>query len=127
MSKKRPFGYHLILDLYDCDCDKLGSVEYCYHYLDVLPEMIGTDKQAPPYVILTDEKKYPNKAGISGWIPVVDSGISIHTIVPKKFVSIDIYTCKKFNPKKLKEFTIKYFRPKRVDEKYFLRAEDYFN
>lgn len=122
---RKIFGYHLILDLYNCDPKTVGSLETCYYYLDKLPEIIGIHKQSPPYIIFTDEKKYPDKAGLSGWIPIVESGISIHTIIPTNFVSIDIYSCKKFDPKKVKNFTIKIFKPREVEEKFFLRGERY--
>ena len=125
-SGKKVFGYHLILDLYGCNPDKLNSVEEGYKYLDTIAKLIKTDRQAPPYVVLTDSEKYPDKAGISGWIPVVDSGISIHTVVPTRFVSIDIYTCKKFDPEKLKKFTIHFFNPQKIEEKFFFRGEQYF-
>lgn len=124
---KKVFGYHLILDLYDCDPKTVGDLNKCYHYLDILPEIIGTDKQSPPFIIYTDAKKYPSKAGLSGWIPVVDSGISIHTIIPTNFISIDIYTCKKFDPKKIEKFTIEFFKPKKIEKKFFLRGKAYIH
>lgn len=124
---KKIFGYHLILDLYHCDPATVGNFEICYFYLDTLPEIIGTHKQSPPFLVWTDEKKYPDKAGLSGWIPIVESGISIHTIIPTNFISIDVYSCKKFDPEKIKKFTIKIFKPKRVEEKFFLRGEAYIH
>ena len=87
------FGYHLMLDLYECDKNAVGSIQVCYAFFDRLPEIIHTSKQAPPYIFYTDEKQYPDKAGISGWIPLVESGISIHTLTPTNFISIDVYTC----------------------------------
>jgi len=122
---RKVFGYHQILDLFDCDPKAVRSIKICYRYLDTLPEMIDTHKQSPPFIFYTDEKKYPDKAGLSGWVPIVESGISIHTIIPTNFVSIDVYSCKKFNPKKIKQFTIKIFKPKKIEEKFFLRGESY--
>lgn len=124
---KRIFGYHLALDLYSCNPKAVGSLEICYNFLDTLPEIIGTHKQSPPYIIHTDEKKYPDKAGLSGWIPIVESGISIHTLTPTNFVSIDVYSCKKFSIEKIKKFTIKIFKPKKIEEKFFLRGENYIH
>lgn len=123
-----PFGYHLMLDLYRCDKKRVDSIDECYRFLDTVPKILKTDKQAPPYVVYTDPKKYPDKAGISGWIPVVESGISIHTLTPVGFISIDIYTCKKLDKKlrnKLRDYVIKLFRPKKIEEKFVLRGEEY--
>lgn len=122
---KSVFGYHLTLDLYDCDPQKVGSLKVCYKYLDTVPDVIGTHKQSPPYIVYTDEKKYPNKAGLSGWIPIVESGISIHTLTSTNFISIDVYSCKKFDRQKIRDFTKKTFKPKKIEEKYFLRGEEY--
>lgn len=122
---RKIFGYHLMLDLYNCDPKAVKSLEKCYYYLDVLPEIIGTNKQSPPFIFYTDKKKYPDKAGLSGWIPIVESGISIHTIIPTNFISIDVYSCKYFDTKKVKNFTIKIFKPKKIEEKFLLRGKAY--
>jgi len=124
---RRIFGYHLALDLYDCDPKTVGSLEVCYNYLDNLPEFMHVNKQSPPYIVCTDAKKYPDKAGLSGWIPIVESGLSIHTLTPTNFISIDVYSCKKFNIEKIKRFTTNIFKPKKVEEKFFLRGEHYIH
>jgi S-adenosylmethionine decarboxylase len=124
---KKVFGYHLILDLYGCNRKALGSLKICYDYLDKLPDIIGTHKQAPPYIVFTDEEKYPDKAGLSGWVPIVESGIFIHTLTPTRFATIDIYSCKKFDSKIIKKLTMKIFKPRKIEEKYFLRGENYIH
>ncbi|MDP3982107.1 MAG: S-adenosylmethionine decarboxylase [bacterium] len=126
-KERRIFGYHLALDCYECDPKALDSVEVCYKYLDELPELIGVNKQSPPFVIYTDPVKYPDKAGISGWVPIVESGLSIHTITPTLFASIDIYSCKKYDIEFVKEYTRKIFHPKKIEEKFFTRGEEYIH
>lgn len=125
--RKKIFGYHLILDLYNCDPKTVADLGLCYYYLDTLPGIMGTHKQSTPFIVVTDEKKYPDKAGLSGWIPIVESGVSIHTIVPTSFISIDVYSCKRFNQKEIKRFTEKIFKPKKIEEKFFLRGESYIH
>ncbi len=122
---KQVFGYHLILDCYDCDKEALDSIEKCYFYLDSLVDLLKVHKQSPPLVVYTDPVKYPDKAGISGWIPIVESGFSIHTITPTGFASIDIYSCKEYKIEEVKEFTKKVFKPKEIEEKFFIRGEKY--
>lgn len=124
---RKIFGYHLILDMYECDPEAVRSFEKCYFYLDKLPELMKTHKQSPPFLVWTDKKRFPDKAGLSGWIPIVESGISIHTVIPTNFVSIDIYSCKKFDPTMIKRFTKRIFKPQRIEEKYFLRGEEYIH
>lgn len=119
------FGYQIVLDCYGCDKKALDSVETCYYYLDKLVDLLGTHRQSPPFVVYTDPIKYPDKAGISGWIPIVESGFSIHTITPAGFASIDIYSCKKYNKEMVKDFTRKIFKPKKIEEQFFLRGVHY--
>jgi S-adenosylmethionine/arginine decarboxylase-like enzyme len=123
---RKNFGWHLTLDLYGCDPQTVGSLDICYNYLDTMPDIMAVHKQSTPFVVVTDGKKYPDKAGLSGWIPIVESGISIHTLTPTNFISIDIYSCQEFDPKKLKKFTSKVFKPKKIEEKFFLRGENYY-
>lgn len=122
------FGYHLMLDLYECDKNAVGSIHECYAFLDKLPEIIHTSKQAPPYIFYTNEKQYPDKAGLSGWIPLVESGISIHTLTVTNFVSIDVYTCHFLDKSlidKIKDFTFGIFLPKDIEERFLMRGEKY--
>ena len=122
---KTIFGYHTILDLYGCDHHAVGSLDVCYKYLDDMVELLKMHKQTQPLVFQTDPIKWPDKAGISGWVPVVESGISIHTLTPTDFVSIDVYSCKKYSADLIREFTAKVFKPKEIEEKFFLRGEKY--
>lgn len=119
------FGYHLVLDLYGCNHKAVDSMEVCYKYLDDMTVLLKMHKQTQPFVVYTDPVKYPDKAGISGWVPVVESGVSIHTLTPTDFVSIDVYSCKKYDTEMVKEFTRKVFKPKEIEEKFFLRGEKY--
>ena len=117
----------MIMDCYGCDKKTIDSIGVCYNYLDKMTGIMKVHKQSPPFVVYTDLIKYPDKAGISGWVPIVESGISIHTITPTGFVSVDIYSCKKYDIKKVRNFTRKIFKPKEIEEKHFLRGEKYIH
>lgn len=130
-KRKKNYGHYFMIDIYGCCPDSLEDIKRCYSYLDKIPGLIGAKKISPPFVIYTDGEKYPDKAGLSGWIPIIDpnskkySGVSIHTLAPTKFISIDIYSCKKINRKKIIEFTQKVFKPKKIEEQYYIRGLDY--
>ena len=99
-QKKGPrkiFGYHMFMDCYGCDRKIIGSIEVCYKYLNEMAKIMKVHKQSEPYVVYTDPVKYPDKAGISAWLPIVESGISIHTLTPTGFISVDVFSCKKYN------------------------------
>ena len=120
------FGYELLLDLYDCKpgvCDDLGL---CYRFLDEFVDYLGMEKQSPPSIFFTDAKRFPDKAGLSGWAPLVESSIVIHTLSVTNFISVDVYCCKEFDTNKAKLFVQKFFSPKRIDEQFLLRGVDYY-
>ena len=119
------FGYHMIMDCYGCDRTATDSMEICYNYLNKMTELMKVHKQSQPFVVYTDPVKYPDKAGVSGWVPIVESGVSIHTLTVTNFISIDVYSCKKYNVEKLREFTKSVFKPEEIEEKHFLRGEKY--
>ncbi len=120
------FGYQLLLDLYGCKVGACDDLALCYKFLDEIVEYLGMEKQAPPGIFYTDAKRFPDKAGLSGWAPLVESSIVIHTLSCKNFISVDIYCCKKFDIEKAKSFVRKFFSPKRMDEQYLLRGTDYY-
>jgi len=124
--KKRVFGYELLLDCYDCKPKACDNLEHCYSYLDKLVDFIGMKKQEPPSIFRTDRKSFPDKAGLSGWVPLVESSIVIHTLSKHNFISIDVYSCKEYSPRKVIEFTERYFSPKKIEKQYILRGKHYF-
>ena len=124
--KKKVFGYELLLDCYDCKPGVCGNLEHCYSYLDKLVDFIDMKKQEPPSIFRTDRKSFPDKAGLSGWVPLVESSIVIHTLSGHNFISIDVYSCKEYSPKKVIEFTKRYFSPKKIEKQYLLRGKHYF-
>ena len=120
------FGYELLLDLYDCKEGACDDLALCYRFLDEIVLYLGMEKQAPPNIFFTDATRFPDKAGISGWAPLVESSIVIHTLSPKNFISVDIYCCKRFDIEKAKSFVRSFFSPKRMDEQFLLRGIDYY-
>lgn len=120
------FGYELLLDLYDCRPGACDDLNLCYKFLDEIVGYLGMEKQAPPNIFFTDGKRFPDKAGLSGWAPLVESSVVIHTLTPKNFISVDIYCCKKFDIEKAKSFVNAFFSPKRVDAQFVLRGTDYY-
>jgi S-adenosylmethionine decarboxylase len=90
------FGPHLMLDGYGCDRKKLQDLNLIYRILDELPSRIGMTKIMPPYVFKYSGLK-PEDWGLSGFVLIAESHISIHTFPEKNFVSADIFSCKAFD------------------------------
>lgn len=120
-----PFGYQLLLDLYDCKPGACDDLTLCYAFLEEIVRVLKVEPQSPPFIFRTDGKRFPDKAGLSGWIPLVESGIQLHTLTPKEFISIDVYSCRAFDAAAVKAFVRRVFSPKRIDEQFLERGLDY--
>lgn len=126
LKKYTAFGYQLLLDLYDCKPGVCDDLALCYKFLDEIVSYLGMEKQAPPDIFFTDATRFPDKAGLSGWAPLVESSIVIHTLSSKNYISLDIYCCKEFDTNKAKLFVRKFFAPKRIGEQFIERGIDYY-
>jgi S-adenosylmethionine decarboxylase len=96
---KRPeygFGTHLMMDGYNCDRQRLEDISLIYNFLSEYPAHIEMTKIMPPYVFRY-EAKNPEDWGISGFVLIAESHISIHTFPDKNYLSLDIFSCKKFD------------------------------
>ena len=113
-EQNQVFGYQLLLDLYECKEGVCEDLNLNYQFLDEMVKKLGMEKQAPPNIFRSDEVRFPDKAGLSGWVPLIESSIVIHTLSPKNFISIDIYCCKSFDSEKAKEVCHDFFAPKKL-------------
>lgn len=100
-NNHKPFGYSYLLDMYHCKDGSADDMELCYRFLEELVDILGMTRMSQPIVIHGPRKDgkelFPEKAGISAWQPLIESGIQIHAIEPTHFISLDVYSCKEFN------------------------------
>jgi len=86
-----------MVDGYNGNFETLASVEAITNFLDTLPAEIGMTKIMPPYVFKYDGGDKPEDWGVSGFVIIAESHISIHTFPEKGYFSIDIFSCKEFD------------------------------
>lgn len=87
---------HLIIDGFGANRKMLESEDIIYDLLDRYPSQIGMTKVAPPQVFKYIGSK-PDDWGISGFVLIAESHISIHTFPDRCYVNIDIFSCKDFD------------------------------
>lgn len=87
------FGVHLTVDGYKGDPALLDSMERVFEVLDTLPGRLGMHKIMTPYVVRAEANDKKDPGGISGFVMIMESHISVHTFPGRRFVSIDVYTC----------------------------------
>ncbi len=118
------FGQHLMMDGYGCDQEKLKDLDGIYDFLSRYPEEIKMTKIMPPYVF-----KYsglvPEDWGISGFVLIAESHISIHTFPEKLYLSLDIFSCKVFDTQAAIKYITELFDIKKVEIKLLDRGLEF--
>jgi len=124
MEKTKAFGPHLTLDLNDCDPDRLSNFDLIFDVLNSLPDTIGMTKITQPYVF-----KYsglvPEDKGITGFVVIAESHISIHTFQEKNYVFIDMFSCRDFDYEFAAKYLIEFFKSKKPTVNVLMRGEDF--
>ena len=87
---------HLIIDGYSGNAQKMQDVEFIYELLDAYPSQIGMTRISPPKVSKYVGSK-PEDWGVSGFVLIAESHISIHTFPERSYINIDIFSCKEFD------------------------------
>ena len=87
---------HLAIDGYGADPEKLKDEDLISRFLDEYPSSIGMTKIIPPQVY-NYHGKTPEDWGISGFVLIAESHISVHTFPARRHVNIDIFSCKDFD------------------------------
>lgn len=87
---------HLIIDGYGGDVNKMWDHELVRNFLIDYPETLGMTRITDPKVLEYNGPK-EDDAGVSGFVIIAESHISIHTFPLRNYVNIDIFSCKSFD------------------------------
>jgi S-adenosylmethionine decarboxylase len=93
---------HLIIDGFGKNKDVLQDENFIYDLLFAYPDKIGMTKISDPIVFRYSGAK-PEDWGISGLVFIAESHISLHTFVERKFINIDVFSCKDFDAERIME------------------------
>ena len=91
---------HLAIDGYGRDPHVMEDEVLVRQLLDSYPVEIGMTKICEPIVLRYVGTK-PEDWGVSGFVMIAESHISIHTFVERCFVNIDVFSCKEFDADKV--------------------------
>jgi len=78
----------------------------------------------PPYVFKYSGLK-PEEWGLSGFVLIAESHISIHTFPEKSMTSIDVFSCKAFDTEYAAEYLKSSFSMTKVDCNVFDRGTEF--
>lgn len=87
---------HLVIDGFGGDAAKLWDTELVRRFLDEYPDALDMTKITEPRVLEYDAPR-PEDSGVSGFVIIAESHISVHTFPRKQYVNIDIFSCQTFD------------------------------
>ena len=90
---------HLLIDGYGADPERLWDQSFLRNFLDEYPVRLGMTKITDPKV-LRYNAPVESDSGITGFVVIAESHISVHTFPHRRYVNIDIFSCKSFDSEK---------------------------
>lgn len=87
---------HVIVDGFGGDPEQLADENVVSAILESYPERMGMTKIAPPTVVRYRGTK-PEDWGVSGYVMIAESHISVHTFPERNLIWADIFSCKDFD------------------------------
>ncbi len=118
------YGPQLALDLYKANSKKLANIAFVKGLLDNFPAKIGMKKISEPVVVEYNPEN-EKESGLSGFVIIAESHITIHTYPLKQLAKIDIVSCKEFDHKKAAELLKKAFNAKEAELQVLDRGKHY--
>jgi len=115
-------GPHLTLDLRGCkETDRLTSIEQGALFLNELPDVIGMTKLMPPYVFRYSDCDKVDM-GVTGFVVIAESHISLHTYENRDYVFVDIFSCRPFDVDVVTDFVVCWFESEDYDKRVTMRG-----
>jgi S-adenosylmethionine decarboxylase len=124
-TKTIPFGLHVMMDMYNCSPEVLNDKDLVLNILQTLPEKLGMHILTQPVVTFAQPNGKKDPGGWSGFVMIQESHISIHTFIKRRFVTMDIYSCKQFDSEACIKYFKKVFKTDDVEVEVEVRGKKY--
>ncbi len=108
-----PFGWQLLLDLYDCDDYRIRSRAEIARFAGELCERLGMRRFGDPLIEHFGHEK-PETEGYSVVQFIETSALVGHFSELKRAAYLDIFSCKEYDAEAVSEFAQEFFRAQRV-------------
>src|SRR5207245_4240648 len=110
---------HLMLELYGCRRELLTDEKLIYRALDEYPGRVDMEKVSKVH-LYDIETSNPLDAGLSGFVVIAQSHISMHAWPEYGEVDIDICSCKEFSQEDAIAFAKEIFQTDDVEPHFVL-------
>ena len=112
---------HLMLELYGCDRHILSNESLVKSVLEEYPGCVEMEKVSPVHLYQI-ETSNPLDAGLSGFVVIAQSHISLHAWPEYGEVDIDICSCKEFSQEEAIAFAKQMFQTDDVETHFVVRG-----
>ena len=112
---------HLMLELYGCRRELLTDEKLLYRALDEYPGRVDMEKVSKVH-LYNIETSNPLDAGLSGFVVIAQSHISMHEWPEYGEVDIDICSCKEFSQEDAIAFAKEIFQTDDVEAHFVVRG-----
>lgn len=120
------FGPHLTIDLYGCDAGLLADAVHIYNILDEMPALLKMRKITKPQILpYAGSPGSFDRGGVSAFVMIATSHISIHTFVHQRYASVDIFSCKEFDTEKAVRYISGKFKAKKIETNLLSRGREF--
>jgi S-adenosylmethionine decarboxylase len=113
---KAALGTHITWDVYNCNAKSLSFILTVKTVLNTIVDELQLSK-------VNESFKQFEPIGVTGFILLEESHVSIHTWPEHKFAAVDIFSCKPFDAEKIQELLMQSFSSDRVVIKQIERGE----
>lgn len=114
-----PWGWHLVLNLYDCSPEAIRSRETIARFVVDLCDLIDMRRFGEPMIVNFGDD--PRVAGYSLVQLIETSNISGHFANESNAVYLDIFSCKQFDPQQAADFCMRTFQARKASGRLIYR------
>ena len=101
----------MVIDGYGGNTTKMWDDALVRQFLTDYPDSLEMTRITEPSVLVYDAPK-PEDSGVTGFVIIAESHISIHTFPRKNYINIDIFSCRPFDHDRALEDVKKLFELK---------------
>ena len=115
----KPYGWELILDLYDCDFKRISQSKLLKQFIKELCDKNLKVRREGKLIM-----KHYGQAHLEGYsiIQLIESSSIVgHFSEQRKSAHIDIFSCAPFDRNLVKSFSKKFFKAKKCVNRYIVR------
>tara|TARA_R110000796_G_scaffold155893_5_gene272464 strand:- start:254 stop:628 length:375 start_codon:yes stop_codon:yes gene_type:complete len=113
---KTSLGTHITWDVYNCNAESLSFIPKVKEVLNAIVEELQLSK-------VNESFKQFEPIGVTGFILLEESHVSIHSWPEHQFAAVDIFSCKPFDAEKIQKLLMSSFNSDKVIIKQIERGE----